>query len=212
MPPEMTDISNYCATLGHKVILVVMMEVVLVESMCCCVCWCDGGSGGVGYKQWLTKVPSYVDKWVCGFYADYAQIYRFATVFNQTQSLTHVTTQGAPKKICISPQNIFVKEWHNQLVLGSLITYSVHQCSYSLLQMPQVWTYPLCSNFVWHHRGARNHRALQVNWPWTRAVDTLKGKKTLFFYSTIGSELAKLRQVTIGNFHRKDQKLVKSSF
>ena len=48
MPPEMTDISNYCATLGHKVILavlilamrfrvilVVMMEVVLVESMCC---------------------------------------------------------------------------------------------------------------------------------------------------------------------------------
>ena len=48
MPPEMTDISNYCATLGHKVILavlilamrfrvilVVMMKVVLVESMLC---------------------------------------------------------------------------------------------------------------------------------------------------------------------------------
>ena len=34
MPPEVTDISNYCATLGHKVILVVMMEVVLVESVC----------------------------------------------------------------------------------------------------------------------------------------------------------------------------------
>ena len=171
MPPEMTDISNYCATLGHKVILVVMMEVVLVESMCCCVCWCDGGSGGVGYKQWLTKVPSYGDKWVCGFYADYAQIYRFATVFNQTQSLTHVTTQGAPqKKIQINPKNIFVKEWHNQLVLGSLITYSVHQCSYSLLQMPQVWTYPLCSNFVRHHRGPRDHSALQVIWLWSSAA------------------------------------------
>ena len=50
MPPEMTDISNYCATLGHKVILavlilamrfrvilVVIMKVVLVESVCCCV-------------------------------------------------------------------------------------------------------------------------------------------------------------------------------
>ena len=48
MPPEMTDISNYCATLGHKVILVVlilamrfrvilvvMMKVVLVESVSC---------------------------------------------------------------------------------------------------------------------------------------------------------------------------------
>ena len=35
LPPEMTDISNYCATLGHKVILVVMMEVVLVESVLC---------------------------------------------------------------------------------------------------------------------------------------------------------------------------------
>ena len=53
LPPEMTDISNYCATLGHKVILavlilavlilamrfrvilVVMMEVALVESVCC---------------------------------------------------------------------------------------------------------------------------------------------------------------------------------
>ena len=71
------------------------------------------------------------------------------------------------KKFCISPQNIFVKEWHNQLVLGSLITYSVHQCSYSLLQMPQVWTDPLCSNFVWHHGGPRDHRALQVIWLWT---------------------------------------------
>ena len=76
----------------------------------------------------------------------------------------------ASKRIWISPQNIFVKEWHNQLVLGSFIIYSVCQCSYSLSQMPQVWTDPLCGNFVWHHRGPRDHCALQVIWLWTSAV------------------------------------------
>ena len=58
------------------------------------------------------------------------------------------------KKIWISLQNIF----------------RVCQYSYSLSQMPQVWTDPLCSNSVWHHRGARDHRALQVIWLWTSAA------------------------------------------
>ena len=40
----------------------------------------------------------------------------------------------------------------------------------------------------------------------------LKGKSSHFFYSTIGSEIGKLRQVSEGNFHRNDQKLVKFSF
>ena len=40
----------------------------------------------------------------------------------------------------------------------------------------------------------------------------LKGKSSNLFYSTIGSELCKLRHVSIGNFHRNNQKLVKFSF
>ena len=50
------------------------------------------------------------------------------------------------------------------------------------------------------------------DWQDVEAEIKLKGEVKSFFYSTIGSELGKLRQVSIGNFHRNDQKLDKSSF
>ena len=56
----------------------------------------------------------------------------------------------------------------------------------------------VCNVFVFMHS---KHKHMHI-----------KGEVFIPPLQCIGSELGKLRQVSIGNFHRNDQKLVKSSF